>query len=179
MCFTLGNSKFGGYCLRCYQHYNPEAKISINYRIKETAWAKFLQEAFPDVNWVFNKTIRGGSSRCRPDAFADLGNYCLVCENDEHQHDCTRRRREILRQDAGNRIIVFLHFNPDDYKTQDGKKVTTCWGTDKEGRARVKPSKEKEWGERLEAYGECVDYYLRTTPQKEVTIEYFFYDECD
>jgi hypothetical protein len=182
MCCTLGNAKYKGYCVRCFQYYFPDEKVSKNYRIKEAAWGDYIKEVFSDQSWIFNKTVINGMSQYRPDAYLDLGTHVVVLECDEHQHrgyNCINKRRMALMQDFGFRPIVFLLFNPDAYKTQDGKSIPSCWGEDKNGRARVKPSKQNEWEYRLNQYGECVDYYIRTIPQKEVTVESLFYDETD
>jgi hypothetical protein len=32
-----------------------------------------------------------------------------------------------ISQDVGHRPLVFIRFNPDDYKKKDGKNVLSCW----------------------------------------------------
>lgn len=179
-CGLIGNARYQGYCVMCYQYYFPDCPVSINYRAKEKVWADFIRETFPDIDWTFNKSL-GGYSRYRPDAFADCGTHVLVGENDEFQHkrgdySCDNRRTMALMQDCGFRPIVMIRFNPDDYLDEEGKKVTSCWGTDKTGKPRVKPSKKKEWRERLQTFAERIKFHLAHIPEKEVTQEWLYYD---
>jgi hypothetical protein len=125
---------------------------------------------------VFNRTLNA-CSKFRPDAFLDMGTHIIFCENDEHKHEgynCESRRMMALFEDAGNRPIVFIRFNPDTY-TLNEKNVTSCWGTDKNGNLRIKPSKVQEWASRLKAFEECVKYHIQNIPLKEVTLEQLFY----
>ena len=53
-----------------------------------------------------------------------------------------------LSQDVGHRPIIFIRFNPDDYKCNNVN-ITSCWTQDNKGICVIKKSKEKEWYERL------------------------------
>lgn len=65
----------------------------------------------------------------------DLGYQIVIIEVDENQHvdyDCSCQNKRImeLSQDNWHRLIVFIRFNPDDYK-KDGINIPSCWGQDK------------------------------------------------
>jgi hypothetical protein len=82
--------------------------------------------------------------------------------------------------DYGLRPIVIIRFNPDDYISYAGVKVTSCWGIDKQGLARVKPSKKAEYSHRLNVLRDSIRYYLNNVPDKEVSQIKLFYDNyCD
>jgi cellulose synthase/poly-beta-1,6-N-acetylglucosamine synthase-like glycosyltransferase len=49
-----------------------------------------------------------------------------------------------ISQDVGHRPLIFIRFNPNDYKTKEGK-VTSCWGLNKTGVCCLKRTKVKEW----------------------------------
>ena len=70
---------------------------------------------------MYDKKIQDGCSTRRPDLFLDLGYQIIIIEIDENQHidyDCSCENKRImeLSQDVGHRPIVFIRFNPDDYK---------------------------------------------------------------
>jgi hypothetical protein len=47
-----------------------------------------------------------------------------------------------LFKDVNHRPIIFIRFNPDDYK-QDNKNIISCWTLNKLGIYTVKKSKQK------------------------------------
>lgn len=165
LCDTQVRNKYGGYCVRCFMYIFPDKPVARNYKSKEAAVVEHVKAAFPDKDWVWDKRVEDGCSRRRPDLRVDLGYQVLLVEVDENQHDgydcsCENKRLMELSQDVGHRPLVMLRFNPDDYVTGDGTKVTSCWGYTKQGLARVKPSKAAEWSRRLEALVERVAYWL-------------------
>jgi hypothetical protein len=104
----------------------------------------------------------------------------IIVEIDENQHidyDCTCENKRImeLSQDLAHRPIVFIRFNPDEYK-KNGIKITSCWGTNQNGICVVKKSKKVEWEKRLHALGETIEYWLTHRTDKTVEIIQLFYD---
>ncbi len=75
-----------------------------------------------------------------------------------------------LSQDVGHRPIIFIRFNPDDYENQ-GTKITSCWGINKNGICCIKKSKEKEWNDRLCQLKESIEYWLDSNNRTHKVIE--------
>ena len=80
-------------------------------------------------------------------------------------------------QDMGFRPLIVIRFNPDEYTDHTGKKVTSCWGVDKNGNIRIKPSKRIEYNMRLDKLKTTIEYWLEHVPEKEVTEIKLFYDK--
>ena len=81
-----------------------------------------------------------------------------------------------ISQDLCFRPIVFIRFNPDNYKNGD-KNITSCWGTNQKGIHNIKKSKEKEWNNRLEILYTHIEHWINTVPDKTIEIDYLFYDK--
>jgi hypothetical protein len=177
------NKKYDGYCLRCFIYLFPDKPVSRNYKTKEYSVLDFIKTKFPHFDFIADKIISGGCSRRRPDLLLDMLYQIIIIEVDENQHqdyDCTCQNKRImeLSQDLGHRPIVFIRFNPDDYK-KDGKNITSCWGCDKNGICVVKKSKQKEWLERLNTLEDQIKYWTDPENMTDKTIEIIqlFYDE--
>ena len=82
-----------------------------------------------------------------------------------------------LSQDVGHRSIVFIRFNPDNYK-KNGINITSCWSQDKKGICVIKKSKKNEWEERLNSLKEQIKYWINPENTTNKTIEtiQLFYD---
>ena len=177
------NKKYDGYCLRCFIYLFPDKPVSRNYKTKEYSVVEFVKTKFPHFDFIADKIISGGCSRRRPDLFLDILYQIIIIEIDENQHtdyDCSCENKRVmeLSEDLGHRPIVFIRFNPDDYK-KDGKNITSCWGCDKNGICVVKKSKQKEWLERLNTLGDQIKYWTAPENMTDKTIEIIqlFYDE--
>jgi hypothetical protein len=177
------NKKYDGYCLFCYINLFPDKPVSRNYKTKEYSVLDFIKTKFPHFDFIADKIISGGCSRRRPDLLLDMLYQIIIIEIDENQHtdyncSCENKRLMELSQDLGHRPIVFIRFNPDDYK-KDGKNITSCWGCDKNGICVVKKSKQKEWLERLNTLEEQIKYWTCPENMTDKTIEIIqlYYDE--
>lgn len=138
-----------------------------------------VRATFPDVTWVCDKIVSDGCSRKRPDLLVDLGSHVVIVEIDESQHkgySCETKRQMQLFLDVGCRPLVFVRFNPDGYTTETGAKVSTCWGVDKLGNARVAPKKQTEWATRLGELCAALRVWLHTVPSREFELVQLFYD---
>jgi len=174
--------KYDGYCLRCFIYLFPDKPITRNYKTKEYSVVEFIKTKFPHFDFIADKIISGGCSRRRPDLFLDILYQIIIIEIDENQHtdyDCSCQNKRImeLSQDLGHRPIVFIRFNPDDYK-KDGKNITSCWGQNKNGICVVKKSKQKEWLERLNTLEDQIKYWTCPENMTDKTIEtiHLYYD---
>jgi hypothetical protein len=181
-CLTRVTEKYDDYCLFCYMNLFPDKPVSRNYKTKEYAVVEFIKTKFPTLNWIADKIISGGCSKRRPDLLLDILYQIIIIEVDENQHtdyDCSCQNKRImeLSQDLGHRPIIFIRFNPDDYK-KDGTNITSCWGQNKKGICVVKKSKKDEWTQRLNALEEQINYWLNpeNTTNKTIEIIQLFYD---
>ena len=182
LCSTHVQEKYDGYCLFCYINLFPDKPVSRNYKTKEYSVVEYVKTQFPNLKWVADKIVNGGCSKRRPDLLLDLLYQIIIIEIDENQHidyDCTCQNKRImeLSQDLGHRPIVFIRFNPDDYK-KNGANVSSCWGHDKNGICAVKKTKKSEWTKRLNTLNEQINYWVNPTNMTNKTIEtiQLFYD---
>jgi len=182
LCYTRVKEKYDGYCLFCYINIFPDKPVSRNYKTKEYAVVEYVKTKYPDLSWIADKIINNGCSKRRPDLLLDLGYQILIIEIDENQHidyDCSCENKRImeLSQDLGHRPIIFIRFNPDEYKNNDSM-ITSCWGQDKKGICVVKKTKKDEWRQRLNTLEEVINYWLNPNHKTNKTIEIIqlFYD---
>ena len=182
LCDIRPSEKYDGFCLRCYMFMFPDKQISRNYKTKEQSVLEFVKNNFGlDKTIIADKKISGGCSKKRPDILIDLGFQVLIIEIDENQHnsyDCSCENKRImeLSQDIGHRPIIFIRFNPDDYKGKNNKLIKSCWCSNNSGICVVKKQKINEWNERLEILKQTIEYWLNNKTDKTIEIIQLFYD---
>lgn len=177
---ALGYSKYDGHCIRCFIHLFPENTISTNYKVKERHVTDYINDEFPN-EFIFDKSIYGGCSRKRPDAFRDCLTHSLIIEIDENQHKsyeeiCENKRMMEIFEDLAHRPIVFIRFNPDSYIDEDGNKVKSCFVIEKKTGILVLDDM-NEWIDRICKLKEEIEYHIENIPTKEVTIVNLFYND--
>ena len=180
LCRTTITKKYEGYCRYCFMHMFPDKPVARNYKTKETAVTHHVKSKFNGLTWVSDKMVSGGCSRRRPDLLLHLGDQVIVVEVDENQHieydcSCENKRMMELSQDVGHCPIVFIRFNPDDYKSATN--ITSCWGVDKMGICKVKKTKQKEWVERLLELEQTIQYWIESRTSKTIEVVHLFYDQ--
>jgi hypothetical protein len=180
MCPTQVSEKYDGYCLFCYVNLFPDKPVSRNYKTKEYAVVEFVKQQYPNLSWISDKKIEDGCSRRRPDLLLDLGYQVIIVEIDENQHinydcSCENKRLMELSQDLHHKPIIFIRFNPDEYKKND-ELISSCWGTNKKGICVIR--KKEEWENRLETLNEQIKYWVNPENKTDKTIEIIqlFYD---
>jgi hypothetical protein len=182
-CETYRNKKYEGYCLACFVNnpVNHDKPILRNYKTKEKEVADRVQEAFPNFTWVADKRVEDGCSRRRPDLLLDLGTHLIIVEVDEDKHDsyecsCENKRLMELSQDLQHRPIVFIRFNPDGYKNQEGQLVRSCWKLNTLGVMAIMKTKQKEWTERITCLIAQIQYWCDHPTEKTIEIIQLYYD---
>lgn len=193
-CESKKIEKYNGYCMRCFINLFPGEKISYNYKTKQNDVTHFIvnnkdNKDLPECKWISDKIISGGCSKRRPDLFADLITHSVIIEIDENKHNdydqiCENKRTMEIFRDLGNRPVVFIRFNPDNYVKKNGTKVSSCWGYNKEGedgeiKLTIKRNKKSEWSNRLQTLYKEVERCMKDVPEKEVTVVHLFYDGYD
>ena len=182
MCDTIvhTNNKYRGYCVRCFIHTFPTENVSRNYKTKERNVVDIIKQVFPYLDWKEDMIISCGCSKRRPDMFLDLAIFVIVIEIDENQHtdydsNCETKRMMEISQDVGGRPVVFIRFNPDDYKI-GSVKITSCWGVGANGLSVVKKCKIKEWKERTDALNNQIQFCIDNPSDKMIDVIHMFYD---
>lgn len=90
------------------------------HKAKEKETVLFLKEN--GIEFMSEDKIpTDGCSRYRPDAVIDYNSFLVIVEIDEHQHNgytqkCELTRMMQLHQDYGGIPVIFVRFNPDNYK---------------------------------------------------------------
>jgi hypothetical protein len=181
LCDTLiSNKQYRGHCLRCFINTFPTENVARNHKTKERNVVDCIKLMFPDLDWKEDRKVSCGCSQRRPDLFLDLATRVIVVEIDENQHtdydsNCETKRMMEISQDVGDRDIVFIRFNPDNYK-KDNVKITSCWGTDGNGLTIVKKSKIKEWKQRTDTLNTQIQYCIDNPSDKMIDVVHLFYD---
>jgi len=121
--------------------------------IREKTVIEYITYCFPYYNWKNNKSIT--TYNFRPDLLLELDNKILIVEIDERQHSNylgkkERKRIELISQSFGEKIVIVIRFNPDDYNNKENKYISSCWYYDKEvNKLKIRDDKLEEWGCRL------------------------------
>lgn len=184
-CEARRQTKYQGFCYVCFVN-NPlfkDHEIVRNYKNKERSVVDFVKaiNEQDQLLWIHDKPIEGGCSKKRPDLLLDMGDYAIIVEIDENQHNsydttCEDVRKMHLWEDLQCRQIVFIRFNPDKY-TINGVSYPSCWKVNKRGLCVLHESRKETWAARLEVLRERILYWMSTTPTEMVTTEYLFYDK--
>ena len=174
-CNTYGNKRYDDYCRYCFIHLFPYIPISRNYKTKEKTVIDYIKENLSYIDIITDKRIEDGCSKRRPDILIDVGFQIIIVEIDENQHSdydcsCENKRLMELSQDVGFRPIVFIRFNPDNYKIND-KKITSCWYLNKLGIYQINKKKTNEWNDRLKNLKETIEYWCNQEHKIDKTIE--------
>ena len=128
---SLGCSKYKGYCSPCYQQSFPNDPLTFQIRskTKEIAVRDFINQTF--VGFQHDKSLWTGNCECvnrrRIDHRLLIGNTLLCIETDENQHKTYNVNDEEIRYDDLYMLhsgkFIFIRFNPDKYKNENGKTV--------------------------------------------------------
>jgi hypothetical protein len=178
LCEVRKNKKYDGFCFRCFIYNNPNVEISRNYKTKERSVIDYIFSIFPidKYTWVHDKKVVDGCSSKRPDLLLDLGYMIIIIEIDENQHQfydssCESNRIMTISKDLQYRPIIMIRFNPDDYKSENGKKISSPWTTNKLGICVINKDLEFEWNKRLKILSNTIEYYLDPINKIDKTIE--------
>ena len=180
------------HCVRCFIASYPNDVRAVNakkfLKAKELAVREYLEAAFPDYKWVFDRAFAVGVKN-RPDALTRTRDRILIVEIDENSHIIEacgkeREREAIFQRRNKTAEIVMIRFNPDAYvDLVTGKKVPSCFYTSpKENLVTVHPKHKGAWAHRLatlaNAIRMCIDPthpdYLEVLPPKEDEGRAFF-----
>lgn len=180
-CFTIVKhilkKKYEGFCFRCYMNIYPESEVTRNYKIKEIAVGDYLINLFPG-DWKSDKVI--GKSKKRPDLCLDLGHKIIIVEIDENKHLHYEDEQDRMLQislDLGQRPIILIRFNPDNYKYKKENKKS-CWEMVNFVTV-LKEDYKTEWELRLKTLAKKVEFWLNpeNNPTNQIEEIKLFYDD--
>ena len=175
-------------CQACFCYKYPDHEKSTVFKIKERYLRDELREIFKEqsINMIFDKIIDGGCSKKRPDVLIDCYTHSIVIECDENQHssyECENKRTMQLFEDLGNRPLVLIRFNPDNYIDENENKVSGCFKplVDNIHKKRFYDINEDEWNIRINILEQHIKKYLllEDFPNKEITEIKLFYSKRD
>jgi len=162
-------------CAGCFYYYYPNDEIPRRYKLKQHYFNEKLIEEFGVNFFQYDKKIKCGCSKRRPDWFIDCYKYSIIIELDEDQHkyeSCDEKRMMELFQDLGNRPLVLIRINPDKYKGRT-KKRKGCFDFDEKN---ILICNEKKFNKRFNILVKMIKYYIDNEPEKEITMEKLFFD---
>ena len=181
-CHTSGNKKYEGYCMPCFVNnpdnmFKPEMR---NHKTKEKEVVDFIMENYPKFTWVADRKVQDGCSRRRPDLLLDMGSHIIIVEIDENKHSgydcsCENKRLMEISQDLQHRPIVFIRFNPDSYRDQQGMLIKSCWQLNAHGVMTIMLNKRNEWNGRMRTLNQQIHHWIDNIPEKMVEIIELFY----
>ncbi len=96
----------------------------------------------------------------------------MIVKVDEHSHDvydptCEEKCLGEIWRGVYHPKIVFIRFNTDGYKNEDGNNVPPPWGSSKLGLCTIRPKWEAAWDARLETLRQTVEYRMKDSSKKE------------
>lgn len=174
---SIVSSNYKPYCFRCYCVLNPDYEIPRKFKLKEHYVRDALIEHFQDtITMTFDKIIKEGCSRRRPDVSMDFGSHCLIVEIDENKHsnyNCEQKRMLEIYEDVRFRKIIFIRFNPDSYRFNN-KNYISPFSYTKTGIININ---KKEMERRTKILIDRIEYYRENEPDSEFTVDFMFYGD--
>jgi hypothetical protein len=170
------------YCSPCYYHLHPELESARNYLTKQKHLYRVIRDSIgpttTNAELIYDKQIDNGCSKRRPDFLWDCLTHSVVVENDEGQHaqtQCEDKRLMQIFEDLGNRPLVMIRFNPDNYRDDDGRLVHGAFTQDKT--TRKLELNETEWERRWNELHPILLQSLTAIPDREITVIHLFYSK--
>jgi hypothetical protein len=169
------------YCWRCYYFHNPSKKPK-RLKVKEEEVLNYLKQEFKDIEMITDKALIGDGLclKNRPDVLIHLNKHSIIIEIDEEQHKyynliCDEARINNI-QEALDRPIIIIRFNPDAY-IENGKKIKSCFNIDKKTGMRTIPkNQEQNWNNRLVKLKDTLAFSLEDYTDDPIRIIKLFYN---
>ena len=116
----------------------------------------------------------------RPDVLIHLNKHSIIIEIDEEQHKLYKTNCEEARinniQEALDRPIIIIRFNPDGY-IENGKKIKPCFKNDvKTGMRTIPKNQEQNWFNRLVKLKDTLAFSLEDYCDDPIRIIKLFYN---
>ena len=173
-----GNSRYRGYCSRCFFYTFPDEKLTRNYKTKENTIVDHIKQKFPNYDWVHDRRVVDGCSLKRPDLYCDFGSHIVVIEVDEDAHrgySCEEKRMFTIINDFGVRSTIFIRINPDKYTDEKTGEVVKSPFIMKKDTGKIEVKNKKELNTRLDHLCEMIERYSVEKEYKIFTLEELFF----
>jgi hypothetical protein len=173
-----GNSRYRGYCSRCFFYTFPDEKLTRNYKTKENTIVDHIKQKFPNYDWVHDRRVVDGCSLKRPDLYCDFGSHIVVIEVDEDAHrgySCEEKRMFTIINDFGVRSTIFIRINPDKYTDEKTNRVVPSPFVVKKDTGKIEVKNKKELDIRLNHLCEMIERYSVEKEYKIFTLEELFF----
>jgi hypothetical protein len=118
-----------GKCNDCFEFVNIKKH---RLHIKEEVIKNLLE--VNNISCVHDKIPDGSCNKYRPDFIIDCNTHFVIIEVDENQHsnylcECEQARMINISQDVGGGLsVVFIRYNPDNYRDTNNKRNTITIG---------------------------------------------------
>jgi hypothetical protein len=160
-------------CSMCFHHNFPNEPRVRKYLMKERYIVDDIKKEFGDEYFQYNKQYP--NTNIKPDLFREYDDYALIIEIDEDQHiyydkACERNRMTYLYSTIGKPVKI-IRFNSDSYE-KDNKKIRGCF-LFRDNKLNIYKN---EYESRLNKLVENIKKYTDNSPDKEMCIDYMFYD---
>ncbi len=133
LCPQSGNKKYNGYCTYCFAYYFPNdlRTMKLKFRTKENKIRDFINNKFG--GFIHDKPLFTSHCDCtirrRVDHRKLINGTLLAIETDENQHKTYDKMNEETRYNdlymAFSGKWIYIRFNPDKYKSKNGKNKNT------------------------------------------------------
>ena len=172
------NSRYLGYCSRCFFYTFPYEKLTRNYKTKENTIVDHIKQKFPNYDWVNDRRVVDGCSLKRPDLYCDFGSHIVVIEVDEDAHrgySCEEKRMFTIINDFGVRSTIFIRINPDKYTDEKTNRVIPSPFVMKQDTGKLEVKNKKELDIRLNHLCDTIERYSFEKEYKIFTLEELFF----
>ena len=177
-CVANSKERYDNYCMACYRtNYDTTHNPSVyNRQIKEFTVRQYISMQFRKFDWIFDKTIEGGISNRRPDIHLHLYDRLIIIEIDENQHSNYSNEEQRLLDIQYDTIkpIMLIRLNVDKYVKDDGTKVKSPWGNDKDGLCYIRNI--YDWNFRMNHLRLMITYVFMCDIIEKCSIFYMYYD---
>jgi hypothetical protein len=192
----------GDICMDCKDLLNEsnteENKIKIKrLKVKERSVIKFIQETYPELNWIYDKPLINGTTKCRPDILLVIDNKVIIVEIDEEQHktyeyeedanrtnniytDITKNYKYYSTSEENKfKTLFMIRFNPDNYVIENNgtkQNIPSCWQKNNKDGFIISSKHKNNYNDRLNKLKETIDNCINDNEKIGLNIIYLFYN---
>jgi hypothetical protein len=169
------------YCEGCFAKFKPGTPLPKYYLIKEHLVRTFLTDNFTRTKIVYNKSLKSGPSKFRPDILIKRKTHNIIVEVDENQHhntrayrgECDDSRSHTLFKELGELPLVMIRFNPDSYTDTSGVRIPSCFIR---GKCVAIIRNDAAWASRLSTLKTEIERYMNTVSFEGLKMVHLYYN---
>ncbi len=164
-CPLLAKSKYNGFCkLHFTSPSSPKSKSNEIFQ--------YLSDNF-DNSFIYCKTSQDPDKQSKQNIFflLELNTYIIIIKINEFQSDFDIYKCDLPIKNLKNKSIVIIHFNPDSFKSKNGKRIPSCWSN------KNTTDKITQWNYRLSELHLSILHWLINTPNNKLEEVFLFHDK--